>query len=282
MNRLILAENGRPFPSWDAARDYHDRLAGVLGPQVQSEVQFEVVAHPDGGYALRWCIAGSDRSVDALPVPLATPSYPRTFLRRRALRAGVGQFLGIALGVWMFWAPREFLSWGWDLQVQLDALPYFGRALRLVTVVLGGLLVLDGVARLLWRHLSMRYRFDDSTVSVEGWSFGRYGLQSVRQYIPLSRVRRIESRQHLSERLLGVGRVTLLTGDSDGVDLVLQDLVAPKKLRNELQRRALLAQGTHGQRVGGPGSAPPELTVVRSDTPPDLGVRSITPEERPS
>ena len=281
MNRLILADDGSPFPSWDAARDYHDRLAGVLGPQVHSEVQFEVVAHPDGGYALQWRVPGSDRSGDPIPVPIATPRYPRIFLRRRALRASVAQLLGIGLGVWMLWAPREFLSWGWDLQAQLGTFPYFERAERLLMSVLGALLIIDSAGRLLWHYLATRYRIDETTVCAEVWSFGRDGLGSVRHYLPLSRVCRIEYRQHLSERLLGVGRVTLLAAESDCSDLVLHDVVAPKRLCNELQRRAALAQASNGQGIGALASAA-GLGVLRSDEPQDLGVRRATTGERAS
>lgn len=278
MNRLILAADGRPFPNWDAATNYHDRLAADLGPQVQ----MEVVPHPDGGYALQWNMAGADQTRSALPASVATPTYPRIFLLRRALRADIAQFLGIALGVWMLWAPREFLSWGWGAQGELDALPYLGQALRVLTCLIGGLLVIDGVGQLLWRYLATRYRVDETTVCAEVWSLGRDGLRSERQYLPLSRVRRIESRQHLGERLLGVGSVTLLAADSDRVDLVLHGVVAPKNLRNELMRRAGLSQGSNGQLTAGLDSAPPALPVVPSDAPQNADLRSVTRDGRAS
>lgn len=88
-----------------------------------------------------------------------------------------------------------------------------------------------------WSRKSTRYRITDRTVDVERGIFSK-----VIDTLQLWRVRDLEYRQTLLERMLGIARILVYTTDKTDPELVIAGLPASRELFDRLKDSAELAR----------------------------------------
>src|SRR5689334_9022057 len=83
-------------------------MQAVLAAQIGPHACVDVIPHPDGGYAVRYC---GPPQPSAAKFSERAPLYPEYFRLRPALRASTDLMLVAGLGLLMLLVPGRFLSW---------------------------------------------------------------------------------------------------------------------------------------------------------------------------
>lgn len=257
----ILAQGNRPFTDPDAAACKAELLGREVGER------FEVVTHPQGGYAVQLAqhgagraavkqkaprvgrvnasaagegglreppsrVAGPSEPVATSPMaPAETPAAPAHLRIRPAPRAFLLMHVMALLGVVLTLFPQTVLM---ILPTALSADLDTGLVAGLLGVtMLGGLsMALYYFGKFLWIYAANRYAVTADAVEM---AYGIIARKTAR--VSIAHIRTIDVEQSLLQRLLRVGTVKLATAGTQEFDLILRHVATPVALQLEIQRR---------------------------------------------
>lgn len=234
----ILADDGKPFQTREAALSKQRLLRLEFGSNTQLEVQ----EHPEGGYGLMCTnLSQSARPTREIgpaatvPVPSPPPQgYAPIFALRPAVRAFWPQQAKMVVGLLLLFSPQ------WLLTPLYQLVPPNGPLWALVQVglvVVGLTYVVPSALQLLWRYFGSCYFIDVEGVTQVRWYFRRGLPHRQSSRVNFTALRTVDVEQSLIEALLNLGTVKLAAGGTDTYEVVLSHVSKPHRLRAEFQER---------------------------------------------
>jgi len=160
--------------------------------------------------------------------------YPSNFALAPAVRAHVSKLFQSVAGMFLLSEASSLASWlPQAVLLPADAV----GAIETVAIGTGCVFVVSGLVRFYWARASSCYRIDLDGVQQEEWFFANGRPRRRAPRVMFAHLRSVECEQSLWQMALNVGTIRLAAGGTDGYEVQLRDVVAPKALQAEFQRR---------------------------------------------